>query len=345
MQALRGSAFGIATDIGGSVSMPASFQGMFSLKPSAGRLAFRDVANTGKGQKVVPTVVGLMGASVTTLELVFKSLISSEPWRHDPFSLPIPWRSEREYHAEKEDHLPAFGFLGSDGIVTPHPPIARAMNIIKSALSEEGYQLLDWMPPSANESIAIHGPIARGDGCPDVYEAIQLSGEPIVPEIAHLFPDGKLRPPLPLPEYEQVVIHMEDYRKRWQDYWRSSADRTKSGQPVEAIISPATPYAAVLPGKFYHSPYTSLVNVLDYTAVAIPITFADRDLDKVGPDFTPLTEKDRMNMASYDAEAYHGAPAGVLLIGKRLDEERLLSMAQLAADAVRKYNSKHGGTV
>ncbi len=40
-----------------------------------------------------------------------------------------------------------------------------------------------------------------------------------------------------------------------------------------------------------------------------------------------------------DAEAYHGAPASVQLIGRRLDEERLLSMAQLVVEALKKHQS------
>ncbi|KAI0443365.1 amidase signature domain-containing protein [Xylaria telfairii] len=344
MQALRGSAFGIGTDIGGSVSMPASFQGVFSLKPSAGRLSFKDVANTGQGQEIMPTVAGIMGHSVATLQLVFKSLISTEPWLNDPYCLPIPWRSEKEYKSEREKYLPAFGFMPNDGLVSPHPPVARALKIVQKAMEESGYQLLDWKPPSNNESIEIHGPIARGDGCPDVYNAIRASGEPIVPEIAHLFPDGKLKPPIPLPEYEQIVLHMKDFRARWNDYWMLSAERTTSGIPVQAVISPVTPYAAILPGKFYHSPYTSVLNVLDYTSVVIPVTFADEERDIVDPDFKPLTEKDRMNMDSYDANIYHGAPAGVMLIGRRLDEERLLSMAGLVVEAVERYKVKYALT-
>lgn len=62
MQALRGSSVGIGTDIGkvsfynrttqdaketgGSVSMPAAFNGVFAIKPSSGRLPFMDVANS-----------------------------------------------------------------------------------------------------------------------------------------------------------------------------------------------------------------------------------------------------------------------------------------------------------
>jgi len=141
--------------------MPSSFQGLFSFKPSSGRISFKDVANTvnmlillvagidrllkkiqGQGQQVMPTVVGLIGNSLATLKLVFKSLLSTEPWLHDSYALPIPWRGEKEYKAEKEGgYKPAFGFFANDGIVTPHPPVSRALRIVSKALEESGYEV------------------------------------------------------------------------------------------------------------------------------------------------------------------------------------------------------------
>jgi hypothetical protein len=43
--------------------------------------------------------------------------------------------------------------------------------------------------------------------------------------------------------------------------------------------------------------YTSSLNVLDLPSVVVPVTFADKDVDKLDPNYTPLTEKDSVNMA------------------------------------------------
>ncbi|KAL3471563.1 amidase signature domain-containing protein [Aspergillus californicus] len=341
MQALKGSAFGIGTDVGGSVSMPAAFQGVFSIKPSAGRISFKDAANTGRGQEVMPTVVGIMGHSIDSLRLILKSLLSIEPWHNDPYALPIPWRSEKEFDPQTElGYKPAFGFLANDGVLTPHPPISRAMEIVKEALQLKGFQLIDWDWPHSNETLEIHSLIARGNGCPDVYDAVHLSGEPFAPEITNLFPNGNPKDPIPLPEYEGVVRRMKDYRERYLNYWTSTAERT-GDRPVEALLSPVTPYAGVLPGKYQPSTYTSAVNVLDYTAIVIPVTFADKAIDVTSPHFKALSEDDRENMDAYDPEKHHGAPAAVQLIGRRLDEERLLSLAQLVVEALSDYKSEY----
>ncbi|KAK3317078.1 amidase signature domain-containing protein [Apodospora peruviana] len=339
MQALRGSAFGIGTDIGGSVSMPASYNGVFSLKPSTGRISMKGVAGVGQGQQVMPVVAGIMGVSIATLRAVLESLLSTEPWLRDPYAVPLPWREAEEYHADTHGSL-AFGFMEHDGIVTPHPPVQRALKMVKITLREAGYNLVDWNPPSNRESLEIHGKIARGDGCVDVWDALQLSGEPEVPEIDGLFESGLPRKPLSLAEYQDVVIHMKDYRNRYQEYWMSTAEKSGTGRPVEAFISPVTPTAAHLPKQFFHAEYTTSINVLDYPAVVIPVTFVDQNLDKIDPSFVPLSETDRINMDAYDPAAYHGAPVAVQLVGQRLGEERLLSLAQIVVDALDKYKER-----
>jgi amidase len=48
------------------------------------------------------------------------------------------------------------------------------------------------------------------------------------------------------------------------------------------------------------------------------------------------------NIEADDAEAHDGAPAAVQLFGRRWEEERLLSMAQLIAEAVERYTRTYG---
>lgn len=138
VQALRGSAAGFGSDSGGSVSMPSSYNGIYSIKPSAGRLSFKDAAGSGLGNLAISAVVGIMGPSISTLRLVFKSLMETRPWEHDPSVLPIPWRSDQEV---SPDAILTFGFMGNDGIVAPHPPIARALEIARSAVKSKGHQV------------------------------------------------------------------------------------------------------------------------------------------------------------------------------------------------------------
>lgn len=46
----------------------------------------------------------------------------------------------------------------------------------------------------------------------------------------------------------------------------------------------------------YRTAYTSFINVLDYTTIVTPVTFANKEVDVVPSEFRPLTEEDRMNM-------------------------------------------------
>lgn len=71
-----------------------------------------------------------------------------------------------------------------------------------------------------------------------------------------------------------------------------------------------------------------MINLLDFTSVAVPVTFADKKVDIKKEGYRPLNEMDREVQEEYDPEAYHGAPVAVQVIGRRLSEEKTLAIAE-----------------
>jgi amidase len=116
--------------------MPAAFNGVWSIKPSANRLPLLNTANSSPGQINIPTVVGIIGSSAESLKYLFESLLSTKPWNYDPNVLPLPWRQPEDVNG-----VLVFGLMEFDGIVKPHPPIARALRIVAQALKDKGHKV------------------------------------------------------------------------------------------------------------------------------------------------------------------------------------------------------------
>jgi amidase len=331
LQALKGSAFGFGTDIGGSVSMPTAFNKIYSLKPSHGRISFRATANSSSGQMIIPTVVGILARSLETIHFVFESLLSTEPWLRNPEVLPIPFRASIHDEYSKL----AVGIFPSDGIVKPHPPVSRAIEMVKEALEAHGHQTIQWEPPNHKESAFLHPAFTEADGAVDVMERTALSGEPLVPEIQDEFTDAP--DPIPVTEYYNLTMRLQDFRAAYAAYWASTQSQTSTGRAVDAFVMPVAPHAAPRPGKIYHYTYTSIINTLDYCSVVIPVTTANRRLDAAEKHYRPLNEVDRQTWEAYEPEKYDGAPVAVQIVGGRLNEENLLAVAKAVVKALRDY--------
>lgn len=82
------------------------------------------------------------------------------------------------------------------------------------------------------------------------------------------------------------------YQKMYMDYWNSTDQLTGTRRPVDAIICPVAPHAAVIPGRYRHVGYTSFVNVLDYTSAVIPVTNADKVVHRIGNPIEYLSDID-----------------------------------------------------
>lgn len=93
MLALHGSPLGIGSDIGGSIRIPASFTGLYSLKPSFGRFSTQGIRDSLNGQEAVRNTVGPMGHCLEDIEIWCETVVNYQSHLSvDPDCLPIPWR-------------------------------------------------------------------------------------------------------------------------------------------------------------------------------------------------------------------------------------------------------------
>ncbi|KAI4097849.1 MAG: hypothetical protein LQ344_000121 [Seirophora lacunosa] len=335
---LRGSPVGFGTDIGGSVRIPAAFNGLYGLRPSSGRLPYEGMANSMDGQNSVLSVVGPLADSVSTLQLVVKSILSREPWLHDPLVHEIPWRGDRAAIPQQDEPL-SFAVLRHDGSVTPHPPVQRAINTVVHALEKQGPKVIEWHPPDHTRGYDMTLKAWTYDNGADIRSALALSGEPMIPQLASLNAEGP-KPPEDATHIAANNVAKREYQKEYMEYWNSTAELTGTGRPVDVVIAPVAPFSAPRRERYRYYGYTAIVNLLDYTACTLPVTTADKNIDVAVASFKPVSDLDRQVAGDYDAEIYDGSHVGVQLIGRRLQEEKVLAVTEYVAGVLKEVRER-----
>jgi amidase len=138
--AFGGSPLGVGTDIGGSLRIPAACTGIFTLRPSFGRFTTQRCASGLAGQEAIMSVNGPMAKTLEDIRLWAKAVVDLEPWQVDAKCLPIPWRSVPIQKRLK------IAVMWHDGIVSPTPPVARALRETVRRLQKAGHELTEWKP-------------------------------------------------------------------------------------------------------------------------------------------------------------------------------------------------------
>ncbi|KAI4216521.1 MAG: hypothetical protein LQ351_001010 [Letrouitia transgressa] len=260
------------------------------------------------------------------------------------------------------------GSTGGEGVVDPSPACARALSKVSSALKAEGHELVWIDPPSPYEGLVIASSLLNSDGC-KTFGSFFRTGEWNDPGARQMYFYMSIPRPLKYLYYLWVkyarrdsiwagllenlhkksafdqwklVARREEYKARWHSWWQDEARLDFLLTPPNA--TPAVPHGG-MKDAVSSCGYTFLFNLLDYTSGVIPVTHVDKALDQLPArfDFNKLNGVAKGAYKHYDANAMHGLPVGVQVVGQRLQEEKILTAMQRVEDALEKHGGKYEG--
>lgn len=263
-----------------------------------------------------------MTRDMNSLCYVSRLVANSEPWEFDPKCAPLPW-NEIAFQ-EMQTRPLVIGLILDDGVVRVHPPIARALEELVLKLKQQGHEVVTWDTSDHHSCVEIMDQYYAVDGFEDVLRDIDAAGEPMIPHVQGLANRAKGKG-LSVNEYWQVNKKKHETRQKFLNKW--NAIRSPSGKPLDVLLGPTTAHTAIPHRKLRWVGYTKVWNLLDYPAVTFPVDEVRKEIDVKQRDDEPHNELDAWNWALYDPHTLNGHPVSLQVIGKTLNDEKVLGAA------------------
>ncbi|KAF5875738.1 putative fatty-acid amide hydrolase protein [Botrytis fragariae] len=322
--AMHGSILGIGTDIGGSIRSPALSCGIYGLKPSVARLPHSGLSGAHDGMESVIGVVGPIATCLADVELFCKTLLDAQPWRGEVGLLSIPWGCRESLAAEKEENRKLkIGIIYTDGVHTPHPPITRVLHTTESTLKEAGHEIIPFPTHLHAPLISTVDAMYLLDGGAEYLSHLSLTSEPPTSLLQWIL-EKKTTKNRTVPE--QWKLHKE--RNRIQDEYAKLMLETG----VDCIIAPGGVTVANAHEEAKYWGYTSVFNGLDLPVACLPAgEVEDSDVwgDADGNESGKTDMEALWGPGNEGAQKYEGGSVGLQIVGRRLEEEKLLKMVRI----------------
>jgi len=231
--AMKGTPLGLGTDGGGSIRIPAAWNGVYGLKPSAQRFPKYGVRSPGLSDSNPGSAIGPLAIDLSRLRLWCETILSTEPWLQDRDCLPIPWRDVTAPQRLK------VGMLINDGVVNPSPPVQRVLKEAAEKLNTAGHDVveLDWSALHYKGSCIIMKMYTE-DGGIAMEEALNASGEPVVPRTCTGSSERLLEPKEIWENKRAGKAFSREYLSTWNE------------EGIDVLLTAPSPHPAPPHGKY-----------------------------------------------------------------------------------------------
>jgi fatty acid amide hydrolase 2 len=256
------AAFGLGSDVGGSIRMPAFFTGIFGHKPSSGL-----VSNVGQYPSAYGTAQRMLCTGPLThhAEDLFPLLNVLAPHAH-LVRRNVDLKKLRVLH------------ITDNGLRSPSSDLAIAQEKVVSFLSQQGAEILSIKPPALRNSIQIWSSFLEGAGGPTFEEMLFLEGQRFSKEMVKKVV-GRSRHTIPA----LILVGLERLTKFLPDqvqHWISEGDKLK--EMLDALLDENT--IALFPSYTRPAPrhksplatpldfaYTAIINALELPTTQVPL--------------------------------------------------------------------------
>ncbi|KAM0354996.1 hypothetical protein ACHAPU_000842 [Fusarium lateritium] len=321
--AMRGSPLSPSTDLGGSIRVPAAFNGLYAFKPTAARVPKGGMPDL--GQSLIQVSFGPICHSVKDMELLTR-VINAHPFnKYDVTCTPVPWKDPKAPEGKLR-----IGIMKWDGVVTPHPPVLRALEHTRHLLEKAGHEVVEFEPPfDCWQALKTVFDIYFQGGVGPMLAALDESGEPPIPAIVDLIRVFNIRH-LSAAEILQLSGKARAYKDQFLAAWNATST---NGRPIDALICPPAPGVGYPHDYNTYWGYTALFNLVDYPSAIIPIRNfrITSQMDPIDTNYKPLNTNpyDKANHDIYDPELFSHQPSTVQIVGRPFEDEDLIQVASI----------------
>ncbi|KAM3426593.1 hypothetical protein NHJ13734_009369 [Beauveria thailandica] len=317
--AQRGSPLGIASDIGGSIRVPAAFNGLYGFKPSGKRVPTSGWECTMSGAESITAVAGPISQSVQDLELFLQVTLDSQPWLKEPL-LALPWKSQTKH---LETQKLTVGLMHWGEVVMPHPYITRVLRETAESLRRAGHEVIDFAPydhKRAWDEILL--PLYFTDGGLDIKQTLAAGNEPMLPSAEKLLSDPIVKQ-RSTHEVWKLNVDRDVYRTEYLQKWAATAQASRSGRAMDVLLCPAAPLQGTPHDVKPWWGYCAQWNLLDYPSGVLPAGRVLGD-DAYPEDYQPVNNMDKENATLYDNSVFLGMPVAIQAVALTHQDEMLI---------------------